>query len=220
MLKGFLSKEKIVLGALLLILLGLISFITFRFELASIGVISAQQLYSGMQKSLNPSQATVTLDKTNLKINFKINQLDKNGLENQEIDIKLGDFTAEYLNKIMMKNNLITENSRSLNLNLRILSKEIDFDNKKVFGPFDSSSENLLESPSDTGNIRIQSLGEDSYLIEIDNPEKVLSEATISGKLKLSENLIDSQVWQILTKLARIRLKVEDGMLRASVFLK
>lgn len=213
MLKGFLSKEKIVLGVLSLILLGLVFFITFRFKL------SAKEFYSDIQRSLNPSQANILLNKANLKISFKINQLDRNGLEDQEIDIKLGDSTAEFLDKLLQKNHL-TDGLKPINLNLRILSKEIDFDNKKIFGPFDVSEENLLENPSDSGNIRTQVLGENGYLIEIDNPEKVLSEATISGKLKLSDNLTDSQVWQIVAKLARIRLKIEDGVLSGAVFLK
>lgn len=232
MLKGFFSREKIVLGILTLVLLGLISFIFFRFQLASSGLIDAKELYSGVQRSLNPSQVSITLDKNDLKVKLKIISADQLsfdvflkglGVDNpvdQEIDIKLGDQSAEFLDKLLRKNNLIDDNLKPISLNLRILSKEIDFDNKKVFGPFETSTENLLESPSDTGNIKTQALGESGYLVEIDNPGKVLSEGTLSGELKLSENLTDSGMWQILTKLAKINLKIEDGMLSGTVFLK
>jgi len=232
MLKGFLSREKIILGTLILVLLGLISIICFRFQLTSSGLVSAKGFYVGVQRSLNPSNANVILDKENLKIVFKITSSDKDNFaeflknlgflnfEDQEINIKLGDQSGEQLDKILRKNNLISENSKSINLNLRILTKEINFDNKKIFGPFDSMSENLLENPSDAGSIRTESFGESGYLVEIDNLEKVLAEATLSGKLKLSQNLIDSGWWQVVTKVAKINLKIEEGTLRGVVYLK
>lgn len=232
MLKGIFSKDRIILGFLILVLLGLISFIFFRFQLVNNSLVSARELYSGVQKSFHPSQAIISLDKTNLKIIFKISSSDRIGLEaflknleiinpkDQEVNIELGDTTSEFVDKLISKNHLTQDNSKLITLNLRILSKEIDFDNKKIFGPFDSTSENLLESPLDSGNITTQSLGEDSYSIEIDNPGKILSESTLSGKLKLSDQLNDSEVWQKLTKLARINLNIEEGVLNGTIFLK
>lgn len=230
MFKGVLSKDKIVLVLLTLILLGLVSLIFFRFQLTSAGLVSAQQFYFGIQKSFNPSLASFTLDKTDLKIRFKIVSSDKdafksfiknlglNNVEEAEINIKLGNETAEFLNTMMQRNHLAV--GEPVNLNLRILSKEIDFDNKKIFGPFDSTSEYLLESPSGLGSIKTDVLGENSYSIEIDNPAKAMAEGTLSGKLKLSDKLIDSGWWQVLTKLAKINLKIEDGALTGAIFLK
>lgn len=218
--------------SLILVLLGLISFVSFRFKLADSSLVFAKEFYSGVQRSLNPSQVNISLEKTDLKIRAKINPADSTNIESffrtleienpgeSELDIKLGDQAASYIEKIMLKNNLITDNSRLVNLNLKISTNQIYFDNKKVFGPFDISEENLLDNPSDSGNLRIKELGDSEYLIEIDNPEKVLAEGTLSGKLKLSDNLLDSKWWQILSKLAKINLKVERGVLSASVFLK
>ncbi|MDD2822680.1 MAG: hypothetical protein PHQ59_01230 [Candidatus Daviesbacteria bacterium] len=232
MLKGFFSKEKIILGTLILVLLSLISFIFFRFQLTENGLVSAKGLYAGMQRSLSPSQAYITLDKDNLKIVFKITNADKQvfaeflksvgikNFEEQEINIKFADQNGEELNKILRKNNLISDETTKVSLNLKILTKEIDFDNKKVFGPFDSVAENLLENPSDAGSIRTEALGGSGYLVEIDNPEKVLTEGTLSGKLKLSENLVDSGWWQVVTKLAKINLKIQDGVLTGAFILK
>lgn len=229
MFKGFLSKDKIILGVLILVLLGLISLIAFHFKFTN-GVL-AQQLYSNFQKSLNPSKLNLALDKTDLKLDFKINPADKTSIEaflkdleidnseNPLIDIKLGDSLAIYLDELLRKNNFTSGNISQVNLNLRILAKEIDFDNKKAFGPFDVL-DNLLESPSDTGDIRVQTLGANSYVVEIDNPEKALSDATQSGTLRLSENLIDSRWWQVLTKVARIKIRIEDGWLSGTILLK
>jgi hypothetical protein len=200
--------------------------------LTDTGLVSAKEFYSDMQRSLNPSQISVISDKGDLKIKVKVvpadaesfkaflNNLGVSDFGDQEIDIKLGESSAEFLDKVLRDNNLAENSSKSINLNLRILSKEIDFDNKKVFGPFDNPSENLLENPTSTGSITTKQVGKSGLLIEIDNPEKVLAESSVSGKLKLSDKLNESGWWQILPKLAKINLKVDDGVMTGVIYLK
>lgn len=223
MLKGFLSREKIVLFVLIAILLGLVSFTFFRYQLYTNGVILVNELYLGVQRSLNPSQARLSLQNEELIINFKINTADQANLEvflknlgmedmnSQSIKVNLGGETTDFIGKVIQP---------KVDLNLRILPKEIDFDNKKVFGPFDSTLGDLLENPSAEGSIKVQTLGENSYSVEIDNPEKVISEATLSGKLKVSEKLVNSGWWQLLSKLVKIKLNIDKVAISGAIILK
>lgn len=226
------SGERIVLCTLIIILLGLISFTFFRYQLYSGGLVSAEELYLGVQRSLNPSQANISLEDDELIVSFKINTADQTNLEaflknfgmdnadNQNLKIALGDQTANFIDKVFQNNHLIGSGTAGINLNMRILSKEINFDNKKVFGPFETATEDLLENPSTEGSIKTQSMGEFGYFIEIDNPEKVISEATASGKLKVSEKLINGRWWQLLSKLAKIKLTIDNGGVKGAIILK
>lgn len=226
------SGEKIVLYTLIGIFLGLISFTFFRYQLYANGLVSAEELYLGVQRSLNPSQASINLEQGELNINFKLNTADQTNLEaflknfgmdqpdSRYLKIELGDQTANFIDKIIRDNHLVNNGADGINLNMKILSKEIDFDNKKTFGPFDNSTGDLLENPATEGSIKTQSMGENGYLIEIDNPAKVISEATVSGKLKISEKLTESRWWQLLSKLAKIKLIIDDGVINGSIILK
>lgn len=231
-MRRVISGEKIVLCTLIIILLGLISFTFFRYQLYASGYVSAEEFYLGVKRSLNPSQANISLERDELVINFKVNQADQTNLEaflknfgmdspdSRNLKIELGDQTASFIDKVTRDNHLVGSGAAGINLNMKILSKEIDFDNKKVFGPFDNSTEDLLENPSLEGSIKTQNIGENGYVIEIDNPEKVISEATLSGKLKVSEKLVDSRWWQLLFKLAKIKLVIDNGSINGTIILK
>ncbi len=230
-MRRVISGEKIVLCTLISILLGLISFTFFRYQLDKGVYASAEELYLGIERNLNPSQANISLEADELIINFKVNKADQINLAtffrsfgldnpgNPSLSVSLGNQTASFIDKLMRDNHLTRDNATSLDLNMRILPKEINFDNKKVFSLFDNPSGNLLENPSSRGSIKTQSL-DDGYSIEIDNPEKVISEATVSGKLKVSEQLISRKWWQLLSKLAKIKLVIEDGVINGTVILK
>ncbi|OGE69253.1 hypothetical protein A3J21_02960 [Candidatus Daviesbacteria bacterium RIFCSPLOWO2_02_FULL_43_11] len=82
-----------------------------------------------------------------------------------------------------------------------------------------AAEEKFLQSASGDGNIKVKDLGGGSFEVEIDNPEQVLASATMSGKLKLSQEASDSSLWQMLAKLAKIKLKVDRNTLWGVVVL-
>lgn len=231
-MRRVISGEKIILFTLISILLGLISFIFFRYQLYTSGLVSAEELYLGVQRSFNPSQAIISLENDELVINFKVNTADQTNLEaflknlgidnpdSQYLKIELGDQTTNFIDKMIKDNHLVGSSVVGVDLNMKILSREINFDNKKVFGPFETAAGDLLENPSTEGSIKTQSIGEYGYFIEIDNPEKVISEATKSGKLEVSAKLTEGGWWQLLSKLAKIKLIIDNGSIEGSIILK
>lgn len=202
MLRGGVSTGKIVLLISIVILIGLIAFLTFKF-------------YPGIKNSLDPSQVIINFNQGELAVNF-IGQ----DLTEENIRIKIGEEAFGFMTTVLINNRLIDENNKSVSLNLKFQPKIISFDNKKTFNPFDLSKADLLENPSLGGDIKVLSLGENGYSVVIDNPEKVINDATMSGKLKLSEELTNSKWWQVLPKLAKIKLNIDDGSLNGTVILK
>jgi hypothetical protein len=232
-MRGAISTKKIILGLSFVILIGIISFVILNFKLYTNGLVFANGLYSDIKRSLDPSKAIISLKNEDLVISLKINPADQGNLgeilnnlgidknlEDLNIKIKLGEETALYINKILEDNNLINDNLNSIIFNLRFRAKGIDFNNKKVYGIFESSNEVLLENPSVNGSIKTSLLGEKGYSIIIDNPEKVISEAMTSGDLKLSEELATSRWWQLLSKLATIKLKIDNGEVSGVIIFK
>lgn len=205
------STGTIVLVILIIILFGLISF-------------AAYKLYPGIKNSLDPSQVVINFSQGELTINFKINESDQNliggGLGDENIKIKLGEEATNFMNTVLINNRLITDSNKSVNLNLKFQPRQIAFDNKKIFNPFDLTRADSLENPFSEGNIKISSLGENGYSVIIDNPEKLIFEATSSGELKLSEELTSSKWWQLLSKLAKIKLKIDNDLVNGTIILK
>lgn len=201
MLRGI-STGKIVLLILSLILIGLIAFLSFKF-------------YPGIKNSLDPNQVIINFNQGELTVNF-IGQ----DLVQENIRIKIGEQAFNFMNTVLINNHLIDENNKSVSLNLKFQPKVISFDNKKTFNPFVLPKDNPLENPSLEGNIKVLPLGENGYSVIIDNPEKVINEATMSGKLNLSEELTNSKWWQLLVKLAKIELKIDNDLLSGVIILK
>lgn len=189
-------------------------------------------LYARVLRSFNPSQVKIVLKNGELKVSFVVNSADQINLQNllenfdvgnlndQGLKIKLGDETFALMDKVFRENHLIDENGKPLSLNLIILPREIDFDNKRTFGLFEQSEVKLLKNPSPEGNIKTQAISETGYTIEIDNPEQVFATATASGKLKVSARLADFRWWQLLSKLAKIQLRIDNGSLNGTILLK
>lgn len=202
---------KIIFLILSIIFIGLISFTVYR-------------LYPGVKNSFDPSQVIISLNQGDLEINFKINKNDQNfiskDLKDENIKIKFGEETINFMNTILINNHLIDDNNKSVYINLKFQPKVINFDNKKTFDPFDLAKIDSLENPSLEGDIKVSPIGESGYFVIIDNPEKVINEATSSGKLKLSEELTASLWWQLLSKLAKIELKIDNGLLNGTIILK
>lgn len=201
MLRGI-STGKIILLVLTIILIGLIS-------------IAIYKLYPGVKNSLDPSQVIINFNQGELAVNF-IGQ----DLTQENIRIKIGEQAFNFMNTVLINNHLIDENNKSVSLNLKFQPKIISFDNKKTVSLFDLPEEDLLENPSLEGNIKVSPVGENGYLVAIDNPEKIITEATLSGKLKLSEGLTTFKWWQLLSKLAKIKLKIDNGLVNGTVILK
>lgn len=82
-----------------------------------------------------------------------------------------------------------------------------------------SEGSEIFQSAAGEGALKVEDLGGRNFQIEIENPKQVLSQATVSGKLRLSQSLSTSGFWQLAAKLAKIKLKVNDRFLEGTVVL-
>jgi len=69
------------------------------------------------------------------------------------------------------------------------------------------------------GQMSVQNLNDGGYQIEIENPNSVALGLVNSGQIKFSSQLDDSGLWQLISKFARIRLRVADHLLKGVVEL-
>lgn len=210
------KHRKLILGLLVLVLISIASGVIFQTR-----ILSWQSLL-GAENLAGKSTAKVSLSGQRVVVNFKISSFDRGNLAQfvQNLGVS-DDFTKGLSVTVDEQTAKSLEGFLPQEVTLRVLPKEIRFESAG-WGGFSRSTLDYktLESAYREGKIEVIDLGGGKFEIKIENPGKVLSEATTSGKLRLSEQLTKEGLWQILSKFARIDLEVSKKVLEGSAVLR
>ncbi|KKS69148.1 hypothetical protein A3A14_01820 [Candidatus Daviesbacteria bacterium RIFCSPLOWO2_01_FULL_43_38] len=175
----------------------------------------------GVQNIFDNSRAQVYIEGEKVVATFTIAPKDRESLEQFSGNLGLeGDFTKGVVVGLDEQSLSFLKNFLPREVNLKVRPKSIELNSQvppDLVGK--AAEEKFLQSASGDGNIKVKDLGGGSFEVEIDNPEQVLASATMSGKLKLSQEASDSSLWQMLAKLAKIKLKVDRNTLWGVVVL-
>lgn len=156
------------------------------------------------------SKVRVFLSGQQVVTQFQITPFDQENLTKFSQSLEFGeDFVQGFTISIDDKTSDSLKDFLPLEASLKILPKEVMFSSNGWNGLSKIPLNNeLFQSAYQEGKIKVEDLGGGNFQIDIENPAQVLSDATISGKLRLSEQLIKGGLWQRLSKFARISLKV------------
>lgn len=176
----------------------------------------------GAQNIFDSSKARVFIDGQKVFATFTIAPKDRESLEKFSRNLGLEeDFTKGVAVGLDEQSVNFLKNFLPKEVNLQIRPKSIEFQSQVPLGLLSQvSEEKFLQSASGDGNFKVKDLGGGSFEVEIDNPEQVLSSATASGQLKLSQEASDRSLWQMLAKLAKIKVSVDRHTLWGVVVLR
>ncbi len=176
----------------------------------------------GVQNIFDNSKAQVYIEGGKLAATFNIAPKDRESLEKFSRNLGLEeDFTKGVVVGLDEQSLNFLKNFLPREVNLKVRPKSIEFQSQAPLSLLSQTSEEkFLQSASGDGNIKVKDLGGGSFEVEIDNPEQVLASATASGKLKLSQEAADRNLWQILAKLAKIKVSVDGRALWGDVVLR
>lgn len=181
--------------------------------LALVAVVVAGYLL-GVQNVFYTSKAQVFLDGQQVVATFTVVPKDRENVEQFSRNLGLEeDFTRGIAVSLDEQSVSFLKNFLPKEINLRIRPKSIEFGAQLL------AEDELLLSATGEGSFKVQDFGGGSFEVEIDNPEQVLSSATRSGKLRLSQGALDRSLWQMLSKLAKIKVSVDGHTLWGVVVL-
>ncbi len=91
--------------------------------------------------------------------------------------------------------------------------------NKIIFGKPDQYS-SPEASESAIQQVVVNNLSDGGKLIEISDPDQALAAAVSSGQVQLSDNLVNKGLWQLLAKVAKIKIEVHGQKLSGEIDLR
>lgn len=181
----------------------------------------AAGLVLGVQDIVYASKAEVFIEDEQVVASFHITSKDQGDLKEFTKNLGVeGDFTKGLAVTLDRESLAYLRNFLPLETTLEIGPKSIKFGSSEPIFFGQGLEEKLLRSAQEEGSFKVRDLGGGNFEIEIDNPEQVLSSATESGKLKFSQGTKEQDLWQILSKLAKIKLKVGGRTIFGAVILR
>lgn len=166
-----------------------------------------------------PNIAKVSLEKETLSINFTFSpeSLDRAGEFSQRLNID-----QSWQQGISLKlNQEMTQNLKELFPNLeegRVL--EIEFALKNDGIVFEQHKSALLLSPSlGQSLLKGQNLAV-GFSLESENPQELIAQAVAAKEATISSELTEGSFWQLLSKLAKIKVSLQDQVLKGEITIK
>lgn len=176
----------------------------------------------GFSNQNQSSVAKIVLDGKKVKLSFQLAEQDRVSVAQFSNNLGVG---MQWLQGIS-----IVLDEQSIVLLHGFLPTELKVQitpNKIVFGNLPVTNNQLFDpnlfaesSVSGTKKIIVNHLSNGGYIININNPDQVLSQAVNSGQIKLSEALTEQGLWQLLNKVDRIKIEVQGQLLNGEITLR
>lgn len=208
------SWSKLILVVLVVVLIAVVAGAAFQTSVLS------WQSFPRAEQLTGSSKVKVSLSGQKIQAEFEIAPFDRDNLENfsrrlgvsdefvKGVSLDIDEETAEKLEAFL-----------PAEASMRVLPDRVEFSGNGREASEISIDDETLQSAALGGALKVEELGGGNFRIEIDNPKQVLSEATASGKLRLSPSLTTAEFWQLIAKVARIKLKVGGHSLEGVVAL-
>ncbi|MCL5410035.1 MAG: hypothetical protein M1607_04220 [Patescibacteria group bacterium] len=221
---AFLISPKILLVLLpLLLISGMVLYLTslgrgsFQQGVMVLSAKVASQENSLLLQGSPRSNAKIYLDDQILKMDFQFNreQIAQAQALSQKLEVSDG-----WVNGLSLK--LDEPTAQSLSVFLPLSTTVAFAQDKIILGPDRATTSIVVPQieSSSAGKMSVQQTNQGGWNIEIDSPDLVLTQAVNNNKLALSSQLADNGFWQLVGKLARIRLEINNHQINGEIDLR
>ncbi|MDO8498777.1 MAG: hypothetical protein Q7S44_03245 [bacterium] len=182
---------------------------------------------SGWQQKITPSQAYLRLDGKTMLLKLAVTPQDEITLRQFSQNLGVDEKWAEGLKVELSEENAAAfsnllpslKDPLGMKVEVRISPTQLEFGAEETSGIFNPSQE-VYKTASFGGMLKVERLTMGGMMVDIEEPGQVMAEAVAAKQGSVSPQLLDEGFFKLLTKVARIKMKVQNHTLSGVLMLK